>query len=69
LDRITGTCWALALWFATWPAFAQNTPEAKDMALVGYNDLQARSAYQPVIHQRPGDGSPISATMAGPMRS
>src|SRR5438046_61614 len=24
--------------------------EAKDMALVGFNDLQARSAYQPVIH-------------------
>src|ERR1700758_4151747 len=27
-------------------------PEAKDMALVGYNDLQARSAYQPVIHHQ-----------------
>ena len=29
-------------------------PEAKNMRLVGYNDLQARSAYQPVIH-RQGD--------------
>ena len=29
-------------------------PEAKNMRLVGYNDLQARSAYQPVIH-RHGD--------------
>ncbi len=27
-------------------------PEAKDMRLVGYNDLQARSAYQPVIQRR-----------------
>jgi hypothetical protein len=29
-------------------------PQAKDMNLVGYNDLQARSAYQPVI-QKQGD--------------
>ena len=28
---------------------AQSRPEAKDMALVGYHDLQARSAYQPTI--------------------
>ena len=27
-------------------------PEAKDMRLVGMNDLQARSAYQPVIHKQ-----------------
>ncbi len=27
-------------------------PEAKDMSLVGYSDLQARSAYQPVIHRQ-----------------
>lgn len=26
--------------------------EAKDMALVGFNDLQARSAYQPIIHHQ-----------------
>jgi len=26
--------------------------EAKDMALVGYDDLQNRSAYQPVIHHQ-----------------
>ena len=31
-----------------------SAPEAKDMALVGFNDLQNRSAYQPVIH-RQGD--------------
>src|SRR4029077_19784041 len=33
---------------------AGSAPEAKDMALVGFNDLQNRSAYQPVIH-RQGD--------------
>ncbi len=27
-------------------------PEAQDMRLVGYNDLQARSAYQPTIHKQ-----------------
>ena len=29
-------------------------PESKDMALVGYNDLQARSVYQPTIHRQGG---------------
>jgi hypothetical protein len=38
------------------PAQAQSPkigdpPESKNMRLVGYNDLQARSAYQPVIHK------------------
>ena len=33
---------------------AQQRPESKDMALLGANDLQARSAYQPVI-QKQGD--------------
>src|SRR3954465_10575866 len=38
------------------PASAQapkvgDPPEAKNMRLVGYNDLQARSAYQPTIHK------------------
>jgi hypothetical protein len=28
--------------------------EAKDMALVGYHDLQARSAYQPVVREQSG---------------
>src|SRR5262245_3823469 len=41
------------------PAAAQSQkvgdpPEAKNMRLVGSNDLQGRSAYQPTIH-RPGD--------------
>jgi hypothetical protein len=39
------------------PAVAQSQrvgdpPEAKNMRLVGYNDLQARSAYQPTIHRQ-----------------
>jgi hypothetical protein len=29
-----------------------DAPEAKNMRLVGYNDLQARSAYQPIIHKQ-----------------
>jgi hypothetical protein len=36
------------------PASAQSAPESRDMALVGFNDLQARSAYQPTIHQQGG---------------
>jgi hypothetical protein len=31
---------------------AQARPEMEDMALVGYDDLQARSAYQPTIHHQ-----------------
>ena len=43
--------------FAVAPASAQapkigDPPEAKNMRLVGYNDLQARSAYQPIIHKQ-----------------
>ena len=37
-------------------AFGQTAekPESHDMELVGYNDLQGRSAYQPLVH-RQGD--------------
>ena len=50
---------ALALVLISSSAIAQqqkvgDPPEAKNMRLVGYNDLQARSAYQPTI-QRQGD--------------
>ena len=31
-----------------------STPEAKDMALVGWHDLQGRSAYQPIIQPQGG---------------
>src|ERR1700680_5010894 len=34
------------------PAAAQKQAEAKNMNLVGYNDLQGRSAYQPSIHKQ-----------------
>ena len=47
---------ALAIALAV-PAAAQapkvgDPPEAKNMRLVGNNDLQARSAYQPTIHKQ-----------------
>ena len=35
-------------------AVAQHGADQRDMALVGYSDLQARSVYQPTIH-RQGD--------------
>ena len=46
-----------AMIVATAPATAQSPkvgdpPEARDMRLVGMNDLQARSAYQPTIHKQ-----------------
>src|SRR5437763_8055103 len=54
-------CIAVALasataWAAT-PALAQmqkvgDPPEARNMQLVGYNDLQNRSAYQPTIQKQ-----------------
>ncbi len=34
------------------PAAAQKHQESKNMNLVGWNDLQNRSAYQPVIHKQ-----------------
>jgi hypothetical protein len=50
---------AAALIVTLTPAAAQSqkvgeAPEAKNMRLVGHSDLQARSAYQPIIH-RQGD--------------
>ena len=34
------------------PAAAQKQPESKNMNLVGWNDLQNRSAYQPLVHKQ-----------------
>src|ERR1700734_3230846 len=50
-------CTATALVAFVMPAAAQqqkvgDQPEAMNMRLVGYNDLQARSAYQPTIHKQ-----------------
>lgn len=43
------------LTFSLSSAFAiGGTPEAKDMRLVGFNNLQARSAYQPIAYQQDG---------------
>ena len=50
-------------------ALAQSKPEAKDMALLGYNDLQARSAYQPTIHLQAGRWIAYIGTMAAPRKS
>jgi len=36
-------------------AVAQNKAEKRNMELVGYHDLQGRTAYQPVIHKQ-GNG-------------
>ncbi|HEY4166074.1 MAG TPA: hypothetical protein VGM96_04835 [Reyranella sp.] len=50
-----GLCLSAGSWAA--PALAQEQklgapPEASNMKLVGWNDLQARSAYQPTIHKQ-----------------
>ena len=55
--------------YSALPALAQSPkigdpPEAKNMRLVGYNDLQARSAYQPTIHKQGTATSPMLATTA-----
>jgi hypothetical protein len=52
---VYGVTIGLAVLAAT-PALAQapkvgDPPEAKNMRIVGHNDLQARSAYQPTIHK------------------
>ena len=43
---------ALATGLTMTPTKAQVPPEASNMRLVGYNDLLARSAYQPTIHKQ-----------------
>ncbi len=62
MQRKMSLCITIALgaqagWLLAFPAAAQaprigDPPEAKNMRLVGYNDLQARSAYQPIIHKQ-----------------
>jgi hypothetical protein len=52
-----GIAAALSTMCANPPALAQkpgDAPEAKDMTLVRYHDLQARSAYQPVVREQNG---------------
>ena len=52
LSVLMGTASLAAVAIA--PVAAQTKPDARDMSLVGFNDLQARSAYQPTI-QKQGD--------------
>jgi len=42
----------LLVGYAAVPLFAQKQAESKNMELVGYSDLQGRSAYQPTIHKQ-----------------
>lgn len=56
-SRLVGAFGCLSFVFVVTPAGAQvqkigDPPEAKDMRLIGYNDLQGRSAYQPTIHHQ-----------------
>jgi hypothetical protein len=50
-SKLLALGWALST-LLTAPAAAQGTARASNMDLVGYNDLQARSAYQPVIQKQ-----------------
>jgi hypothetical protein len=45
-------CAALAVALAAAAKAQQPTAEKRDMELVGYHDLQQRSAYQPVVHRQ-----------------
>src|SRR5260221_8123622 len=48
--------WTFALLALCGSAFAQSAAQAEkhDMELVGYDDLQGRSAYQPLVHRQGG---------------
>src|SRR4029450_10828548 len=57
--RAATTVAAAALMILAPPALGQSPrigdpPEAKNMRVVGYSDLHARSAYQPTIHHQGG---------------
>ena len=44
--------WTMLGFSLTIAAAPQKQAESKNMELVGYNDLQGRSAYQPIIHKQ-----------------
>ena len=50
MRQIPFTCIVIAV-LAAWPCAAQ---EKSNMELVGFHDLQARSAYQPIVHRQGG---------------
>src|SRR4029077_19332548 len=43
-----------------------STPEARNMRLVGFNNLQARSAYQPIAYPQDGRGVAYIAHQGAP---
>jgi hypothetical protein len=51
---MTRILFALAALVLSSCAYSQHGASASNMALLGHNDLQARSAYQPVIHHQGG---------------
>ena len=76
----------ILLWAATCMAWgvaaqAQEQAEKRDMELVGYHDLQGRSAYQPLVHaqggrwiayvglpgHQPGASGPVPTELHGPI--
>src|SRR5256885_5831587 len=48
--------WTFAVFLLCGSAFAETAAkaESRDMELVGYHDLQGRSAYQPLVHRQGG---------------
>src|SRR5690349_19906803 len=57
IGRARAACAVAGLIILALPALAQapkigDPPEAKNMRLVGYNDLHGRSAYQPTVHHQ-----------------
>ncbi len=54
MNTKTVVCAAAALSLCCSAAWAQHPASASNMALLGHQDLQARSAYQPVIHEQGG---------------
>ncbi len=55
-SRLLAFGWAVCGFLAAQPlappTAAQRTPRASNMNLAGYNDLQARSAYQPTVQKQ-----------------
>jgi hypothetical protein len=54
VSRSLAALYAATLCVLAPTALAQNAEEAKNMALVGYSDLQGRSAYQPTLQNQNG---------------
>jgi hypothetical protein len=58
LSNVVSLVLFMVLVLLTWgvsPVLAAQAASSKNMELVGTNDLQARSTYQPIVHRYPGD--------------